>query len=129
MIVERPAFLPSAEITRRGFEQRLQHHVIERLREKIGRARFHRLDGAIDVAVRRDHHDRQTFVLTLDALEQVEPGATRHDHIAQHDMRRITVELALGIGDIVRRAHVVTPIRDAQRQDLAQRGFVVDHQN
>jgi hypothetical protein len=76
-----------------------------------------------------DHDDRQAFVLALDTLEKVEPRPTGHDHVAQYEIGRITVELALGISDVVRGAHVVTPVRDAQREDLAQRGFVVDHQD
>ena len=127
--LERPASAPLADVARRRLEQRVQHRVVERLREKIGGARLHGLDRGVDVPVRGHHHHRKPFVLPLDALEQLESRLSRQDDVAQHDVGAPAVELALALDGIPNGANVVTPILDAKRQHFAQRGFVVDDED
>src|SRR5215475_4410713 len=79
--------------------------------------------------MRSDHHDGQTFIVTFDSLEKIEPGPARQDYIAKNQVRRLTIELALGLGHVRRCPHVIAPVCDAQRQYFAQRWLVVDDEN
>ena len=103
--------------------------MIERLREKVSRAGFHRLDRGVDVPMRRHHHDRQSLIVLLDAFEKLESRGSGQYDIAENDVWSTTLELLLCLERVTDRANIVTPCLDAKGEHFAKRRFVIDDED
>ena len=74
-------------------KQRAQALRIDRLRQVVVRAFFHRRDSGVDAALRRDQDEGDIGQLILDAPQQLEAVHPRHDHVGQHGRRPVGGDL------------------------------------
>ena len=74
---------------------REQRRVVDRLREKIVRARVEARHAVGRLVERRDHHDgnMRGLGIGLDAAADFEAVHARHHDVEQHDIRRVLLDL------------------------------------
>ena len=87
-------------------EQNLEALEVDRLGQVVVRALFHRFDGGVDRALRRQQQRRHVRALLLQRPQQREPVHSRHHHVGDDDGRPERRDLferffavARGLGD------------------------------
>ena len=104
---------------------------LERLFDEVDRAFADRGDGGVEIAVARDHQHRQGRVAALDLLQQlqpVEPRALQPD-VEQHQRRAPVLDRVERRRAVGGRAHRIALVLEHAADELANVGFVVDHQH
>src|SRR5581483_4862496 len=104
---------------------------LERLLDEVIGAALDCGDRGLDVAVARDHHDRQLGIVLLDLLEQlqaVELGALQPD-VEEYQMRTAVGDLRQRGVAVARGARGKSLVVQDARDQLPNGGLVIDDQN
>ena len=103
--------------------------VLERLRDVVVGAAFHRRDRVLDRRERRDHQHRQVVVDLLDLVERGDAVHAGHHDVHDRRVERHRSDQVEPLRRRRREADLVALPRQQRLEDLAHDLLVVDHQD
>ncbi len=119
----------------RGFQRPLGHEdqavCLERLLDEVVGARLDGLDGGFDVAMARDHHDRQIGMPGLDLVEHLQPVEARalQPDIEEDEVRPSRLDRSERLVRSTGRTGAVALVVQNARDEIADIRLVVDDEN
>ena len=113
-------------------ERPLQNHLeaggIEGLGQVVVGAFLHRLDGALDRALAREHDDGDVGVIHSEGGQEAETVHARHHEVAHHDRGRLLRHPLEGFGAIAGGSDLVSPEGEEVGHALPSEGIILDDQ-
>jgi hypothetical protein len=107
----------------------LQQIDVERLAQVIAGAQPHRLDGGVGRRERRDHDAEDVLVDLLRGAQHVDAAQVGHFDVGDQQVDRLALEHRDRRAPVLGEQHFVALAAQHDRQQLAHRSLVVDHQD
>ncbi len=112
----------------RPLQENLEAGGVERLGEVVEGAFLHRLDGALDRALAREHDDGDVGVIDPQGGQEAETVHARHHEVAHHDRGRLLRHPLEGLGPVAGGGDLVSPEGEEVGHALPSEGIVLDDQ-
>src|SRR5207248_2762954 len=113
----------------RSPDQHLQVRGGKRLGEVVECSLTQRFDARLDAGVTRHHDDHRVVIGPQGGAQQGESIDLRHVQVYEHEVECAALQQVEGFLPAAANGHVVAFVAQHRRAALAQRVFVIDHEN
>src|SRR5262249_43479705 len=112
-----------------SLQQYLETGRVERLGEVVEGAVLHRLHGAIDGTLAREHDDRELGMVDPESGQETEAIHAGHHEVAHHDGGRLLRRALEGLDAVGGDRDLVAPQGEEIGHALSSKGIVLDDQH
>jgi hypothetical protein len=130
-LLERPHLPLKTGILQRPFRDQHEPVRLERLFDEVVGTLLDRRDRRLDIAVTRDHHDREFRMLLLHRVEELQPveAAALQPDVEEHQARAPGRDCAQRVVCIARGARQITLVLEDAGNQLPDVGLVVNDED